>query len=127
MAHDVFISYSSQDKAVADAACARLESRKIRCWIAPRDVPPIEPWKRILVSLAGATGNILLAIVFAFVVFLGPDITEMRSNTLSAGSTILRRMCGTCLCRVFCSRITRCLIPRCCLAKTSPGPPRSCT
>ena len=38
MAHDVFISYSSQDKAVADAACAGLEARKIRCWIAPRDV-----------------------------------------------------------------------------------------
>jgi len=37
MAHDVFISYSMKDKAVADAVCALLESRKIRCWIAPRD------------------------------------------------------------------------------------------
>ncbi|MFZ4763742.1 MAG: toll/interleukin-1 receptor domain-containing protein, partial [Roseimicrobium sp.] len=40
MPHDVFISYSSHDKAVADAACAALEAQKIRCWIAPRDVPP---------------------------------------------------------------------------------------
>ena len=40
MAHDVFISYSSKDKATADAVCARLESRGIRCWIAPRDVGP---------------------------------------------------------------------------------------
>jgi len=40
MAHDVFISYSSKDKTVANAACATLEGRKIRCWIAPRDVPP---------------------------------------------------------------------------------------
>ena len=39
MAHDVFISYSSQDKPVADAICAALEARRIRCWIAPRDVP----------------------------------------------------------------------------------------
>jgi hypothetical protein len=39
MAHDVFISYSSQDKAVAEAVCAILERRGIRCWIAPRDVP----------------------------------------------------------------------------------------
>src|SRR5437667_4245531 len=38
MARDVFISYSTNDKAVADAACAKLESAKIRCWIAPRDV-----------------------------------------------------------------------------------------
>lgn len=38
MAHDVFISYSSYDKTIADAVCAKLESRRIRCWIAPRDV-----------------------------------------------------------------------------------------
>lgn len=40
MAHDIFISYSTQDKAVADAVCATLEKNKIRCWIAPRDVIP---------------------------------------------------------------------------------------
>ena len=40
MAHSVFISYSSQDKPVADAVCAGLERIKIRCWIAPRDVQP---------------------------------------------------------------------------------------
>jgi hypothetical protein len=38
LAHDVFISYSSENKAVADAVCHRLEARGIRCWIAPRDV-----------------------------------------------------------------------------------------
>jgi len=38
MPHDVFISYSSHDKAVADATCAAIEAQKIRCWIAPRDV-----------------------------------------------------------------------------------------
>jgi hypothetical protein len=40
VAHDVFISYSSKDKTVADAVCARLEAHGIRCWIAPRDVQP---------------------------------------------------------------------------------------
>jgi hypothetical protein len=40
MAHDVFISHSTTDKAVADAVCAALESVTIRCWIAPRDVLP---------------------------------------------------------------------------------------
>ena len=38
MAYDVFISYGHEDKLVADAACARLEARGIRCWIAPRDL-----------------------------------------------------------------------------------------
>lgn len=39
MAHDVFISYSTKDKIIADAVCAKLEENKIRVWIAPRDVP----------------------------------------------------------------------------------------
>ena len=38
MAFDVFISYASKDKIVADAVCAKLESSAIRCWIAPRDI-----------------------------------------------------------------------------------------
>jgi hypothetical protein len=37
---DAFISYASQDKAVADAVCAALESAGVACWIAPRDVTP---------------------------------------------------------------------------------------
>jgi formylglycine-generating enzyme required for sulfatase activity len=38
MAHDVFISYSSKDKQVAEAMCNKLESNGIRCWMAPRDI-----------------------------------------------------------------------------------------
>lgn len=44
MAHDVFISYSHTDKAVADAVCATLEGAKIRCWVAPRDILPGKRW-----------------------------------------------------------------------------------
>ena len=40
MAHDVFVSYASEDKPVADAVCGTLEANGIRCWIAPRDVLP---------------------------------------------------------------------------------------
>ena len=50
MAHDVFISYSSKDKPTADAVCATLESRGIRCWIAPRDVVPGEEYAAALVN-----------------------------------------------------------------------------
>jgi hypothetical protein len=38
MTHDVFISYSTKDKTIADAVCAKLEENNIRVWIAPRDV-----------------------------------------------------------------------------------------
>jgi hypothetical protein len=44
MAHDVFISYAVGDKSVADALCASLERDGVRCWIAPRDVPPDADW-----------------------------------------------------------------------------------
>jgi hypothetical protein len=44
MAHDVFISHASRDKAIADAVCATLEQGGIRCWIAPRDVEPGADW-----------------------------------------------------------------------------------
>jgi TolB-like protein len=36
----VFVSYASQDVAVANAVVEALESQGIRCWIAPRDVVP---------------------------------------------------------------------------------------
>ena len=37
---DVFISYASQDKNVADAVCKALEKAGVTCWIAPRNVTP---------------------------------------------------------------------------------------
>ena len=40
MAHDVFISHSSNNRPIANAVCAALESAGIRCWVAPRDVMP---------------------------------------------------------------------------------------
>jgi len=49
MAHDVFISHSHEDKPVADAACAALEARGIRCWIAPRDIEPGLEWAAAII------------------------------------------------------------------------------
>jgi len=50
MAHDAFISYSTKDKATADAVCATLESNGIRCWIAPRDVLPGMNWAGAIID-----------------------------------------------------------------------------
>jgi hypothetical protein len=54
VAHDVFVSYSSRDKPVADALVARLEQEGIRCWIAPRDVLPGRLWGEAIVEAIGA-------------------------------------------------------------------------
>lgn len=40
MDHDVFISYSSQNMDTAQAICHVLEQNNIRCWMAPRNIPP---------------------------------------------------------------------------------------
>ena len=48
MAHDVFISYSNKDKAIADAVCASLEVTGIRVWIAHRDTRPGAEWEEAI-------------------------------------------------------------------------------
>ncbi|MBP5762872.1 MAG: toll/interleukin-1 receptor domain-containing protein [Lachnospiraceae bacterium] len=42
--HDVFISYSTKNKNVADAVVADFEQHGIKCWYAPRDILPGEEW-----------------------------------------------------------------------------------
>jgi oligopeptide transport system substrate-binding protein len=41
---DIFLSYSSKDKVVADAIVSALENENIRCWYAPRDIEPGANW-----------------------------------------------------------------------------------
>jgi hypothetical protein len=61
MAHDVFISYSSKDKPTADAACAVLEQKGIRCWVAPRDILPGADWgEAIIDAINGARAFVLV-------------------------------------------------------------------
>jgi hypothetical protein len=38
--HDVFVSHASPDAARAAGLVRSLEDRGVRCWVAPRDVPP---------------------------------------------------------------------------------------
>jgi len=59
-AKDVFISYASQDKAVADALCESLESAGVSCWIAPRDVTPGEFYAESIVHAIDSTRVIVL-------------------------------------------------------------------
>jgi len=49
-AHDVFVSYSSHDKPIADAVVARLEQAGVRCWFAPRDIVPGAIWSEAIVG-----------------------------------------------------------------------------
>ena len=63
MAHDVFISHSTEDKAAADAVCAILEKNGVRCWIAPRDILPGADWGESIVN--GIRMSRVLLLVFS--------------------------------------------------------------
>jgi hypothetical protein len=63
MAHDVFLSYSAKDKPAADAVCAALEAQGVRCWIAPRDATPGEPWAASIV--AGIQASRAMVLIFS--------------------------------------------------------------
>ena len=50
MTVDIFISHSSEDKTIADATCACLESRGLRCWVAPRDIVAGASWSESIID-----------------------------------------------------------------------------
>jgi hypothetical protein len=60
--HDVFVSYSTPDKPVADAIVSRLEQAGIRCWVAPRDVLPGMVWGDAIVR-AIETARLMVVVV----------------------------------------------------------------
>jgi TIR domain. len=76
MAHDVFISYSSHDKPVADGICANLEGAGLRCWIAPRDIGPGEDWPTAI------AGGISVAKVMVLVFSQNSNMSDEVSREL---------------------------------------------
>ncbi|MCD6217293.1 TIR domain-containing protein [bacterium] len=39
MAHEIFISYASEDALIANQMCEIIETQGLSCWMAPRDIP----------------------------------------------------------------------------------------
>ena len=62
LSKDVFVSYASQDAAVANAVVEALERQGIRCWIAPRDVTPGEFYADAIVHAIDATQALILVL-----------------------------------------------------------------
>jgi WD40 repeat protein len=84
---DVFISYSSQDKTTADAACAALESANIRCWIAPRDINPGRDYGE---SIIDAIENArLFVLIFSNNANASPQVKREVERAVSKGLPII--------------------------------------
>ena len=58
----VFVSYASQDSAVAEGLCAALERDGIACWIAPRDVRPGDFYADAIVQAINACQLLVLVL-----------------------------------------------------------------
>jgi WD40 repeat protein len=84
---DVFISYSSQDKPTADAACAALEAANIRCWIAPRDINPGRDYGE---SIIDAIENArVFVLIFSSSANASPQIKREVERAVSKGLPII--------------------------------------
>jgi photosystem II stability/assembly factor-like uncharacterized protein len=67
MAHDVFISYASEDKTIADAVCAGLEKEGVRCWIAPRDILTSEDYDDAIIKAINSAR--VMVVIFSSNIF----------------------------------------------------------
>jgi len=89
--HDVFISYASKDKSVADAVCAILEkpdrSQRIRCWIAPRDILPGEEWAAAITD--AITETKLMVLVFSGAANGSKQILREVDKAVSEGHPVI--------------------------------------
>ncbi len=85
MAHDVFISYSSKDKPIADAVCAKIEAAGVRCWIAPRDIRPGEDWPAAISQ--GISQSRVMVLVFSSHSNSSEDVS--RELILAANSKLV--------------------------------------
>jgi hypothetical protein len=87
MAHDVFLSYSSKDKPIADAVCGTLEGKRIRCWIAPRDVLPGLPYGEALVEAIESSR--VMVLVFSSNANNSPQVMREVERAVSKGIPII--------------------------------------
>ena len=85
--HDVFISYAQHDKPIADAVCARLESRHIRCWIAPRDVSPSKDFPAAIIE--GIDGCGVMVLIFSSHANNSPHVIRELTNAVNKGRIIV--------------------------------------
>ncbi|MBW2738969.1 MAG: toll/interleukin-1 receptor domain-containing protein [Deltaproteobacteria bacterium] len=85
--HDVFISYSSDDKTVADATCAYLESNGIRCWIASRDIIPGMNYQEGIINAINETH--IMVLVFSSKSDKSPYIIREITEAVDNGTIVI--------------------------------------
>lgn len=84
---DVYISYSHENKSVADAVCSGLESRGIRCWIAPRDIRPGENFPQAILNAINESR--IMVLIFSAISKSSPHISRELTKAASRGIIVI--------------------------------------
>ena len=87
MAHDVFVSHSSEDGDTASAAVHALEQRRIRCWVAPRDIPVGDDWTEAIMAAIGSAS--VMVLVFSSNANASPMVMREIRAAVERGVPIL--------------------------------------
>jgi len=87
MAHDVFVSHSIKDKAVAEAIVSRLEADSVICWIAPRDVVPGADWGESIIDAIESSRIMIL--IFSRNADASPQIKREVERAVNKGVYII--------------------------------------
>jgi outer membrane protein assembly factor BamB len=87
MAQDVFISYESSDKTIADAICATLEQKRTRCWYAPRDIVAGTDWAASIIKAINESS--LMIVVFSARTNRSQQVKNEVGAAVSAGIPII--------------------------------------
>ena len=87
MTHEVFISYSSKQKAVADGIKHYLEEYQISCWMAPDSIPPSSSYPEQINKAIGACKVCLL--VYSNTASLSPWVKKEVNQAINFGKPIL--------------------------------------
>jgi adenylate cyclase len=87
MAHDVFLSYSSADRATANAVVAELEAQGVRCWVAPRDISAGSEYGQEIIEAVKSCR--ICVVVFSASANASPHVRREVERAVSAGKQLV--------------------------------------
>ena len=87
MNNKIFISYSQNDKAQADAVCSRLESASMNCWIAPRDISPSRDWAEEIIDAINSAA--VMVFIFSSSSNTSPQVRREIERAVHKGVNVL--------------------------------------
>ena len=87
MPHEVFISYSEEDKRTADAVCHALERHGVRCWIAPRDIKYGASWGAAIVDALDVSK--VMVLIFSSNANVSPHVNREVQHAFDKGITVI--------------------------------------